>query len=329
MRAIEIHDRTLRLADVPEPVPRPGEVLVDVVAAGVNRADVAQAAGKYPPPPGASPLPGLEVSGRRRDTGEEVVALLTGGGYAQTVAVPEEQILAAPEGIDLRDAAGLVEVAATVVSNLVIEGGLTGSGRRLSPWPASRSAEPQRVLIHGGTGGIGSFAIQLARALGAHVMTTVGSDEAVRAARELGADEAWNRRTTDVAAAVGDGSADGTGADIILDVVGGSALEENVAMLREHGRLVIIGTLGGARGTLDVGALMSKRARVVGTTLRLRAVADKGRILQVTQDLVWPMIASGAIRVPVQARFPLAEASAAHRVLTDGGHLGKVILEVE
>lgn len=309
-------DHRLEISDLPEPIPRDGEVLVDVAAAGVNRADLAQAAGVYPPPPGASPVLGLEVAGRRRDTGEEVVALLAGGGYAETVAVPAAHLLPVPRGLSVVEAAGLVEVAATVVSNLVLEAGL--------PVRVEAGAAPARVLVHGGTGGIGTFAIQFAHALGARVFTTVGSDEAVRTAESLGAEQAWNRHTADVGAAVG---ALG-GCDIILDVVGGSALTSNVHLLAEHGRLVVIGTLGGAEGVLDLGALMSRRARVIGTTLRSRGIDDKARILQRTRDLVWPLVEDGTIRVPVHAVHPLAEASAAHEVLAAGGHVGKVILQV-
>ena len=310
MRAMTItEDHRLELAELPEPVPAPGEVLVDVVAAGVNRADVAQSAGKYPPPPGASELPGLEISGRRRDTGEAVVALLAGGGYAEVVAVPEDQLLPLPDGADPVDAAGVVEVAATVVSNLVLEAGL---------------AEGETVLIHGGTGGIGTFAIQLARQLGARVLTTVGSDEAIPTVRELGADMAWNRHTTDLLEAVRETG----GADVILDVVGGPTLGDNVSMLREHGRLVIIGTLGGASGELPIGLLMGKRARVIGTTLRSRPTEGKRTILEATHELVWPLLASGALRLPVHRRLPLERAAEAHAILREGGHLGKVLLEV-
>ncbi|PWH07556.1 NAD(P)H-quinone oxidoreductase [Brachybacterium endophyticum] len=328
MRAITVtDDHQLELSDLPEPVPAEGEVLVDVIAAGVNRADLAQAAGHYPPPPGASELLGLEVSGHRRDTGEAVVALLAGGGYAEVVAVPEEQLLPAPSDLDLRDAAGLIEVAATVVSNLVVEADLQPGGGSSSPWPRLQgepAPEPQTLLVHGGTGGIGSFALQFARALGLQVWTTVGSDKAVATARELGADLAWNRRTADVPAAVREAG----GADVILDVVGGPTLMDNVSMLREHGRLVVIGTIGGPRGELDLGALMARRSRVIGTTLRSRSSAEKHLILQLTRELVWPMLEDGSVRVPVQAHVPMERAGEAHQVLQQGGHLGKVILDV-
>ena len=310
MRAMTItEDHRLELAELPEPVPSPGEVLIDVVAAGVNRADLAQTAGQYPPPPGASELPGLEISGYRRDTGEKVVALLAGGGYAEVVAVPEDLLLPVPDGMGMIEAAGVVEVAATVISNLVLEAGLH---------------EGETILIQGGTGGIGSVAIQIARHLGARVLTTVGSDEAVATARDLGADMAWNRRTTDLLEAVRETG----GADVILDVVGGQSLPEHVKMLRENGRLVIIGTLGGASGELPIGLLMSKRGRVIGTTLRSRPVEMKRGILEATKHLVWPLLASGELRIPIQARFPLERAEEAHAVLREGGHLGKVILEV-
>ena len=310
MRAIRITEQaTLDAADLPEPVAGPGEVLVDVVAAGVNRADLAQTAGAYPPPPGASELPGLEVSGHRRDTGESVVALLAGGGYAQVVAVPEGQLLPAPPGMDLVEAAGIIEVCATVVSNLVLEAGLSPG---------------ERVLIHGGSGGIGTAAIQIAHRLGARVMTTVGSEEAIPAVRDLGAEHAWNRHTTDLPAAV---RALG-GADVILDVIGGPALADNVGMLREGGRLVIIGTLGGAQGELPVGALMARRARIIGTTLRSRPTAQKKVILERTRELLWPLLVQGTLRIPIHARLPLEEAARAHELLRTGGHLGKVVLEV-
>lgn len=302
-------ENRLRLAELPEPSPQEGEVLVDVVAAGVNRADLAQVAGGYPPPPGASELPGLEISGRRRDTGEEVVALLAGGGYAEVVAVPEELLLPAPAEVDLVDAAGVVEAAATVVSNLLIEARMTAG---------------ETLLVHGASGGIGSFAIQLAHRLGVRVLAVVGSEPAARAVRELGADEVLNRREDELLPTVRDLG----GADVVLDLVGGPILSSNVRLLRENGRLVVIGLLGGSRGELPLGELMGKRARVIGTTLRSRPVADKHEILTRTREVVWPMLADGRIRVPVQARYDLAESAEAHDVLRQGGHLGKVVLQV-
>ncbi|MGY5764179.1 zinc-binding dehydrogenase [Brachybacterium sp. DNPG3] len=310
MRAMQISEsKTLELVDLPEPIPAEGEVLVDVIAAGVNRADLAQVAGVYPPPPGASALPGLEISGRRRDTGESVVGLLAGGGYAEVVAVPAGQLLPVPAGVDPVDAAGVVEAAATVVSNLVVEAGLQVG---------------ETLLVHGATGGVGAAAVQIAHALGARVLAVVGSDEAAEAVRALGADEAWNRRTTDLPAAV----AEAGGADVILDVVGGSMLADNVGMLAVHGRLVIIGTLGGGTGELPIGLLMAKRARVIGTVLRPRPVEEKRRILERTRELVWPALEDGRVRIPVAARLPLEQAAEAHAILHRGGHLGKVVLEI-
>lgn len=308
-------DHRLRLDEVPEPIAAPGEVLVDIVSAGVNPADVAQVEGNYPPPAGASPYPGLEVSGYRRDTGEPVVALLAGGGYADVVAVPEVHVLPAPAGLSLGDAGGLIEVAATVVSNLVGEAGM--------PVGSSESERPT-VLIHGATGGIGSFAIPFAAASGARVFATAGSDEGARAALELGAEAAWNRHTSDVTDEV---LARG-GADIILDVAGGPALDENVRALREFGRLVVISTIAGARGQLDLSALMMRRGRIIATGLRSRSLDDKARIVRLTRELVWPLLADGSVRLPIAARHPLAEAERAHEALRRGGHLGKQLLTV-
>lgn len=310
MRAMTITpDHALAPADLPEPTATAPEVLVDVIAAGVNRADVLQVAGHYPPPPGASGLPGLEISGTRRDTGEHVVALLAGGGYAQTVAVHPDLLLPIPSGVDPVDAAGIIEVCATVVSNLVIEAALHPG---------------ETVLVHGATGGIGTAAVQIAHQLGARVLAVVGSDSAIEPIRELGADIAWNRHTTDIPEAVREAG----GADVILDVVGGSALPGNVQALRTGGRIVTIGLLGGATGELDLGQLMAKRARIIGTTLRSRPLEEKREILQRTHDLVWPLLADGTITIPVHARFPLERAAEAHRMLRDGGHLGKAVLTV-
>ena len=316
MRAITVtEDNRLQLETLPEPVPTEGEILIDVVAAGINGADIAQAAGMYPPPRGASPLLGLEVSGHRRDTGEPVVALLAGGGYAEVVAVPEEHVLPIPDDLTMVEAGGLIEVAATVVSNLVIEAGM--------PIHPAEDERPT-VLIQGGTGGIGTFAIQFAAAVGARVVTTVGSDEAIEVAKELGAEHAWNRHVTDVTAAVKNLG----GVDIVLDVVGGPALSDHVRILREFGRIVVISTIAGRKGEVNLSALMGKRARIIGTTLRSRAADDKRRILERTRELVWPLVASGEIRVPVHARFPLGDAERAHEVLKRGGHVGKVVIEV-
>ena len=308
MRAVIAHNKQPVVLERPEPTPRDGEVLIDVVAAGVNRADLVQVAGGYPPPPGASDVLGLEVSGVRRDTGERVVALLSGGGYADVVAVPQEHVLPLPHGMDPVDAAGVIEVAATVVSNLLIEAHLERG---------------ETVMIHGGNGGIGTFAVQLAHQLGARVLTSVGSDTAAEKLTALGADRAWNRHNTDLVEAIRHEG----GADVILDVAGGGeALARNVVSLREGGRLVIIGMLGGTRGELPVGELMQRRARVIGTTIRSRAADDKAQILQRTREVVWPLLEKGTISIPIQARLPLEQVAQAHQVLRDGGHLGKVLL---
>lgn len=310
MRAIEIHENRLRPVERPEPVCAEGEVLIDVVAAGVNRADLMQVAGAYPPPPGASDLPGLEVCGRRRDTGELVVALLAGGGYAETVAVHPDLLLPVPEGTDPVTAAGLIEVCATAVSNLVLEAGL----------------QPEEtVLIHGASGGVGVAAVQIAKRLGARVLASVGSEEAAAQVRALGADEAWNRHEVDVQAATRGAG----GADVILDVLGGGAsLAKNVNALRVGGRLVVIALMDGASGELPVGRLMVKRQRVIGSTLRSRPLAEKVEILRATREIVWPALADGSLRIPIHATFPLEDAARAHEVLSTGGHLGKVVLSI-
>jgi putative PIG3 family NAD(P)H quinone oxidoreductase len=328
MRAITIPEPgeadALVLADVPAPTPSEGEVLVEVVAAGVNRADVQQRKGYYPPPPGASELPGLEVSGRVAEmgpgtegagweVGDEVCALLAGGGYAEYVAVPVGQLLPVPHGIPLADAAALPEVACTVWSNLVIEAHLR---------------EGETVLLHGGSSGIGTMAIQVAKALGARVAVTAGSRDKLEACRDLGADVLVNYQEQDfveeVRAATG-----GRGADAILDVVGAKYLSRNVDLLARDGRLVVIGLLGGRKAELDLGALLPKRGRVIATSLRSRSTEDKARIVAVVREQVWPWIEEGRVRTVIQSRHPLADAAAAHREMEASGHVGKILLEVE
>ncbi|MHA7210692.1 NAD(P)H-quinone oxidoreductase [Arthrobacter sp. MDT1-65] len=321
MRAVVIEGAggpdVLSVQDVPDPVPGPGEVLIDVVAAGLNRADVQQRRGLYPPPRGASPLPGLEVSGRIADAGDSsfavgdaVVALLAGGGYAERVAVPAGQVVAAPDGVDLVDAAGLPETAATVWSNLVLQAGL---------------AEGEHVLIHGASGGIGVMAVQVGLALGAVPLVTAGSAAKLDVARSLGVRTLIDYRQQDfveeVRAATG-----GRGADVILDVVGAKYLARNVESLAIGGRLVVIGLQGGATAELDLGMLMGKRASVAGTTLRSRPVAEKAAILAAVRDNVWPLVATGAVRPFVGRTFPLAEVAAAHAYFDSGEHTGKILL---
>ncbi|MDJ0315281.1 NAD(P)H-quinone oxidoreductase [Arthrobacter sp. H35-D1] len=311
----------LALGEAPAPAAGPGEVLIDVVAAGINRADVQQRRGFYPPPPGTSEILGLEVSGRIAafgpnvtrpfSLGEKVVALLTGGGYAAQVAVPAGQVLALPEGIDVISAAGLPEVAATVHSNLFMTAQLQAG---------------ETVLVHGGAGGIGAMAIQLAKAAGARVIATAGSDEKVAMLTSyLGADMAVNYRTHDFVAAVQDFT-EGRGANVILDVVGAKYLARNVESLATYGRLVVIGLQGGATAELNLGNLLTKRAAIIGTTLRARSVEEKTVIMDGVREHVWPLVASGAVKPMVDRTFPLAQVAAAHEYLETGEHVGKVLL---
>lgn len=307
----------LRLAERPDLEPAPSEVLLDVCAAGVNRADLMQRQGHYPPPPGASDIIGLECSGvvaavgaevTRWETGDEVAALLAGGGYATQVTVPEGQAISVPEGVDLVTAAGLLEVAATVASNLRLAGLSSGD----------------RLLVHGGTGGIGSFAIQYGKARGATVLTTAGTEAKLDYCRSLGADHALSYRE-DWPAAVSRAT-DGEGVDVILDVMGAKYLEPNVTSLATGGRLVVIGMQGGRQGTLDLGLLLRKRGHVIATSLRGRPAAEKSEICAFVEREVWPLITSGRITPTRQTTFPLADAADAHRLLESGDNVGKIIL---
>ncbi|AMM31346.1 NAD(P)H quinone oxidoreductase [Sinomonas atrocyanea] len=311
----------LQVREVDAPEPGPGELLIDVVAAGVNRADVQQRRGFYPPPPGASEIPGLEVSGRIAwfgpdvtrpfAVGDRVVALLAGGGYAEKVAVPAEQVVRIPEGVDLVTAAALPETAATVYSNLFMTA-------QLQPG--------EFLLIHGATGGIGTMAVQMAKAFGARVAATAGTEEKVSTARAfLGVDVAINYREQDFVQAVREAT-DGRGADVILDVVGAKYLERNVEALAPYGRLVVIGLQGGAKAELNLGTLLSKRAAVIATSLRPRPVEEKGAIMAAVKDHVWPLVADGRIKPLVDKAFPLAQVAAAHEYFDSGEHVGKILL---
>jgi NADPH2:quinone reductase len=311
----------LEVRDVPSPVPGEGEVLIDVVAAGLNRADVQQRRGFYPPPPGASEIPGLEVSGRIAgfgpgvtkafSLGDKVVALLSGGGYAQQVAVPAEQVLRLPDGVDLVTAAALPEVAATVYSNLIMTA-------QLQPG--------ETVLVHGATGGIGTMAIQLAKAYGAKVAATAGTDEKVGTAKAfLKADIAINYTEEDFPESL-KAQNGGKGADVILDVVGAKYLQQNIDALADYGRLIIIGLQGGTKAEINLGQLLSKRAAVIGTALRPRTVAEKGIIMSAVREEVWPMLADGRITPLVAKTFPLDQVAEAHRYFDSGEHMGKVLL---
>ncbi|MGV9302499.1 NAD(P)H-quinone oxidoreductase [Nonomuraea sp. NPDC003727] len=317
MRAIVITKpggpEVLEWREVPDPRPERGEVVIDVTASAVNRADVIQRLGFYDPPPGASPYPGLECSGVISEAGPDVVgfevgdrvcALLAGGGYAERVAVPWQQVMPAPGGLSLTEAAGLPETVCTVWSNVFM---------------TARLRRGETLLVHGGASGIGTTAIQLAKAFGARVVVTVGSPEKAERCRELGADEAIDYRTEDFAEKVQ--------ADVILDIMGARYLPGNVKALRTGGRLVVIGLQGGARGELDLHALTRKRAAVHGTTLRSRPVDEKGAIVRGVVSDVWPLVSAGAVRPVVHARLPMAEAARAHELLDSGSHVGKILLE--
>ncbi|WP_237571930.1 NAD(P)H-quinone oxidoreductase [Mycolicibacterium lacusdiani] len=325
MRAIPaVSADDLRWVEVPDVAAQPGEVIIEVVTAGVNRADVLQAAGNYPPPPGASDVMGLEVSGRIAEIGEnvatwsvgdEVCALLAGGGYAERVAVPAAQVMPVPDGVDLHSAAALPEVACTVWSNLVMTAGLT---------------EGHLLLVHGGASGIGTHAIQVARALGCRVAVTAGSAEKLAFCGELGADVAINYREDDFVEAI-KREPDSQGADVILDIMGASYLDRNVDALAPDGRLVVIGFQGGVKAELNIGKLLAKRAGVIATALRSRPLdgpSGKGAIVDEVVANVWPMIAAGKVRPIVGAELPITEAAAAHRMLTAGEVTGKVLLRV-
>jgi putative PIG3 family NAD(P)H quinone oxidoreductase len=293
----------LHLVDVAEPIPGPDEVVLVTAAAGVNRADLLQRQGFYPPPVGASNILGLEVSGVV--DGEPVCALLSGGGYAQRVAVPRGQVMPLPPGVDLVTAAGIPEVACTVYSNLEMTAGLQPG---------------ERLLVHGGGSGIGTFAIQWAKALGATVAVTAGSEGKLRRCADLGADILINYREQSFT--------EFGPFDVILDVIGAKYLQSNVRALADGGRLVVIGLQGGVKAELNLGMLVSKRASIMGTSLRSRPEAQKSQICAAVVENVWPLYASGAIKPVIDRVLPLAEADEAHRVLAESGHFGKVVLKV-
>lgn len=325
----------LVLRDVPEPVPGPGEVLVEVAAAGVNNADLLQRAGHYPPPPGAPSWPGLEVSGTvlalgpevgggapRWRAGDEVTALLDGGGYAERAVVPAAQVLPAPGGLDLVDAAGLPEAACTVWSTLAAAG-VTPAGSGAAG--GGGAGGDRWLLVHGGSGGVGSLAVQLGTALGMRVVTTAGGPERAARCAELGAEVVVDHRAEDFVAATM-AATGGRGVDVVLDVVGAAYLGRNLEVLATGGRLAVIGMQKGRRAELDLGTLLSKRAAVLGTTLRSRPAAEKARIVQEVRDHVWPLVEAGRVRPVVHARLPLAEAAQAHALLASGEVFGKVLL---
>ena len=308
-------------ADVEDPVAGPGEVLVEVAATAVNRADVLQRRGFYEPPPGASPYPGLECSGRVAalgegvqgwEVGDEVCALLSGGGYASKVAVPVGQLLPVPKGISLVEAAALPEVVCTVWSNVF-------QLAALQPGEA--------LLVHGGTSGIGTMAIQLAVRHGARVFCTVGSPEKAARAEQLGAERAVRYRDEDFVQVVRELTG-GRGADVVLDNMGATYLPRNVDVLAADGRLVVIGLQGGVKGELDLGRLLAKRAAVHATSLRARPAAEKAAIVAAVLAGVWPAVEAGEVRPVVDRVLPLDSAAEAHRLMEASTHVGKILLEV-
>lgn len=311
----------LTLADVPEPVAGPGEVVLEVAATAVNRADILQRQGHYPPPPGASSYLGLEASGTVVElgdgvsgwaVGDQACALLSGGGYAERVAVPAGQLLPVPLGVSTVEAAALPEVTCTVWSNVFTLAGL----------------QPGEVLlVHGGSSGVGTMAVQLGTRVGARVAVTAGSAEKLRRCAELGAEIMVNYREQDFVAAVRDAT-DGHGADVILDNMGAKYLSRNVDTLAVNGRLVVIGLQGGTRADLDLGRLLGKRAAVLATSLRARPAAEKAAIVASVREHVWPLIADDLVRPVVHTRMPLADVARAHRLVEGAGHVGKVLLTV-
>ena len=323
MRAVIAPDpggpEVLRVVELADPTPAPGEVVVDVAATAVNRADTLQRKGVYPPPPGASDVLGLECAGTVSALGEgvtgwsvgnEVCALLAGGGYATKVAVPAGQLMPVPDGVDLVTAAALPEVACTVWSNVFMVAGLRAD---------------ETLLVHGGSGGIGTLAIQVAASLGARVVATAGSAEKLALCRELGADVVVNYREQDFVEEVRRAT-DGHGADVILDNMGASYLGRNVDALQQDGRLVIIGMQGGVKGELNVGALLGKRASVFAAGLRFRPLDQKAAIVADVRERLWPLVSDGLVKPIVGQVVPMAEAASAHRVMEEGSVFGKVLL---
>ena len=309
----------LVLATGPVPRPATGEVLIRVAAAGINRPDILQRTGNYPPPPGASPILGLEVSGTVAALGAEVAgwhegdavcALVAGGGYAEYCVAPAPQCLPVPKGVALVDAAGLPETFFTVWTNVFDRG---------------RLAAGESFLVHGGSSGIGTTAIQLARAFGAHVFATAGSPEKCAVCRDLGAERAIDYRQEDFVAILKEAT-QGRGVDVILDMVGGPYVEKNLRSLALEGRLVQIAFLQGSKVTLDLAHLMMRRQTITGSTLRPRPVAEKAAIARNLRDKVWPLIEAGKVRPVIDRTFPLAEAAAAHRLMESSAHIGKILL---
>ncbi len=323
MRAVIAPDpggpEALVLTDLPDPTPGPGEVVLDMTATAVNRADTLQRQGVYPPPPGASDVLGLECSGVVSAlgpdvddwaVGDQVCALLAGGGYAEKVLVPAGQLMPVPAGVELVTAGALPEVACTVWSNVFMVAGLRPD---------------ETLLVHGGAGGIGTFAIQLAHALGARVITTAGSEEKLEVCRSLGADVTVNYKEQDFVDEVKKAT-DGAGADVVLDNMGAKYLARNIAALTTEGRLVVIGMQGGTKGELDLGLLMRKRGAVIATSLRARPVSEKAAICAAVVEHVWPLVEDGSVRTLVHTTLPLDQAGEGHRIMEASDHVGKIVL---
>jgi len=322
MRAVIVEEpggpESLVVADVPDPEPGPGEVVVRVAAAGVNRADLLQRQGNYPPPPGTTDVLGLECSGVVESLGEgvtglsvgdEVCALLSGGGYAEKVVVPAGQAVPIPGGLSLVRAGAVPETFATVWSNVFMLAGLEAG---------------QTLLVHGGASGIGTTAIQLAKAFGARVITTVGSAEKAQTVRELGADLVVNYRDEDFVEVAKEAG----GADVVLDIMGAKYLGRNVSALARGGRIVVIGMQGGVKGELNLGALLAKQGTVSATSLRFRPREEKAAIMADLVERVWPLIADGTLGPIVHETVPLDRVADAHRILEESSHVGKVVLEI-
>ena len=325
MRAVTVTEpggpEVLTVVELPDPVPAPGEVIVDVVATAVNKADTLQRRGLYPPPPGASDVIGLECSGRIAalgegvtswEVGDEVCALLAGGGYASKVAVPVGQLMPVPDGVDLVTAAALPEVACTVWSNVFMAAGLQPG---------------DSFLVHGGAGGIGTFAIQLASAMSVKVFTTAGSDAKTATCADLGADVVINYRDEDFVEVVKSATS-GRGVDVILDNMGAKYLDRNVSALAHDGRLVVIGMQGGVKAELNIAKLLNKRGSVIATSLRARPLEQKAAICAAVVEHVWPLVADGQVKPVVHEVLPLAEAGRAHEIVDSSSHVGKVLLTV-
>jgi putative PIG3 family NAD(P)H quinone oxidoreductase len=326
MKAIEITQPggpdVLVLVDRPLPSMGADEVLVRVAAAGVNRPDMLQRQGRYPPPPGVTDIPGLEIAGTIDAVGanvtawrpgDHVCALVSGGGYAEFCAVPAPQCLPAPRGMTVTQAAAIPETTFTVWTN-VFERGRLSAG--------------ESMLIHGGSSGIGTTAIQLARAAGARVFVTAGSADKCSACESLGAEKAINYRETDFVAAIKQVT-DGRGVDVVLDMVAGDYMQRNIEVLAMDGRLVMIGRQGGVKSEIDVMPILRKRLILTGSTLRMRSVEEKGALARAVHQHVWPLFESGTIRVIVHQTFPLHDAAAAHRLMESGAHVGKIVLQVQ